>query len=63
MEVFRHYPSMAESVRNRIMVAEALIESDLRGEGLAEYGAIAKMEGLSEEERALVKERMDEIRK
>jgi hypothetical protein len=63
MEVFRHYPSMAESVRNRIMVAEALVESDLRGEGLAEYGAIAKMEGLSEEERALVKERMDAIRK
>jgi hypothetical protein len=63
MEVFRHYPSMAESVLNRLMVAEALVESDLRGEALAEYGAIARMEGLSEEERVMVKERMDAIRK
>jgi len=63
MEVFRHYPSLAESFASRLMVAEALVESDLRGEALAEYGAITRIEGLSEEERALVRERMDAIRK
>ncbi|MGB5872646.1 MAG: hypothetical protein WBG01_17625 [Bacteroidota bacterium] len=62
MEVFRHYPSMAESFTNRLMVAEALVESNLRGEALAEYGAIARIESLSEEERALVRERMDAIK-
>ena len=63
MEVFRHYPSMAESFASRLMVAEALVESDLRGEALAEYGAIARIEGLGEEERALVRSRMDAIKK
>jgi hypothetical protein len=62
MEVFRHYPSMAQSLANRLMVAEALVESNLRGEALAEYGAIARIESLSEEERALVRERMDVIK-
>jgi len=62
MEVFRHYPWMAESFSDRLMVAEALAECDLRGEALAEYGAISRMEGLGEEERMLVRERMDAMK-
>jgi len=63
MEVFRHYPLLAGSFDNRLMVADALVEADLRGEGLSEYGTIARMPELTPGERALVRDRMDAMKK
>jgi hypothetical protein len=63
MEVFRQYPALGASVRDRMMVAEALSRTGLKGEALAEYGTLAEMEGLSEAERAEIAARMNSLRR
>ncbi|MCK5573214.1 MAG: hypothetical protein KAJ12_10655 [Bacteroidetes bacterium] len=63
MGVFRHYPLLAGSFDNRLMVADALVRADLRGEALSEYGTIVRMPELTPGERALVRDRMDAIKK
>lgn len=62
MEVFRLFPDLNTSFEDRWMVAQALERAQLRGEALLEYGAIAGLEGLSEEQRALVRNRMQALR-
>ncbi len=63
VEVFRLYPDLRTSFEDRLMVAQALERARLRGEALLEYGAIAGLEGLSEEQQALVRNRMEALRK
>jgi hypothetical protein len=62
LEIFRLYPALTGSFEDRLMVASALERARLRGEALAEYGAIAGLEGLTSEQRELVRERMQALR-
>lgn len=63
MEVFRQYPALAASVPDRMMVADALARTGLKGEALAEYGVLEEMEGLSEEEQAEIGRRITSLRR
>ncbi len=63
LEIFRLYPPLGLKLNNRLMVAEALEKTDLKGEALAEYGAIAKMNELTPDVQATVRERMARLRK
>ena len=62
MEVFRLYPALAGVFENRLLLADALGRAELRGEALAEYGAITTMVGLTAEQAVVVKGRMEELR-
>jgi hypothetical protein len=63
MEVFRLYPPLGKEFRSRMMVAEALEKANLRGEAVNEYGAIAKLDGITTEQQALVHGRIESLRK
>jgi len=63
MEVFRLYPPLAERFSARLLVAEALERSHLRGDALNEYGAMLKLPGITTAEESLLHERMDRLRK
>jgi hypothetical protein len=63
MEVFRLYPPLGKEFRDRMMVAEALEKANLRGEAVNEYGAIAKLDGITSEQQALVHTRIEGLRK
>jgi hypothetical protein len=63
MEVFRLYPPLGKEFRSRMMVAEALEKANLRGEAVNEYGAIAKLDGITTEQQALVHSRIESLRK
>jgi hypothetical protein len=63
MEVFRLYPDLSELFEDRVMVAQALERARLNGEALSEYGAIAGLEGLTTDQQALVRVRMQALRK
>jgi hypothetical protein len=63
MELFRLYPALGTIVSNRLMVAEALEKAHLRGEALAEYGAIAKDTSLTAQQHEFVRSRMAELMK
>lgn len=63
MEVFRLYPALSSSFDDRLMVARALEQAQLGGEALSEYGAIAGLDGLTAEQRVLVRDRMQALRK
>jgi hypothetical protein len=62
MEVFRLYPDLSRSFEDRVRMARALERAGLRGEALSEYGAIAELQGLTQEQQALVHERMQSLR-
>ena len=63
MEIFRLYPPLGNEFRNRMLVAEALEKAHLRGEAMNEYGAIARLEGITPEQQALVRDRIAVLRK
>ena len=63
MEVFRLYPPLGKEFRDRMMVAEALVKANLRGEAVNEYGAIATLDGITSEQQALVHTRIEGLRK
>lgn len=63
LEVFRMFPGLAAVVDNRIALAAAMEKANLRGEAVAEYGAIRRLEGLSASQAALVEGRMEVLRK
>jgi hypothetical protein len=63
LKVFRQYPTLGSSFRNRLMVAEALEQVKLRGEALSEYAALSTMEGLTQEQKSLVKARIQTLRR
>jgi hypothetical protein len=62
LEVFRLYPTLGEQVENRLLVAEALERSRLKGEALNEYGALLKMPGLSDTLAQEIKSKMSHLR-
>ena len=63
LEVFRMFPGLAVVVENRLALAAAMEKANLKGEAVAEYGAIRRLEGLSAAQAAVVEGRMDALRK
>jgi hypothetical protein len=63
MELFRLYPSMGAKFENHLMAAEALEKARLRGEALTEYTGMLQMEGISAAQQAVVKERIEALKK
>jgi hypothetical protein len=62
MDVLRRYPSLAEEVENRMLLAEALEKADLRGEAISEYSSVLRMESAGRETKEKVRKRIEEIR-
>ncbi len=63
LEVFRMYPSLGSTYDHRLMLAEAMEKANLKGEALAEYGAMTRMDGLSTAQRTQLQTRMAGLRK
>lgn len=63
LEIFRVYPSLGTSFEHRLMLADAMERANLRGEALAEYGTMVRMEGLSDAQRATLQGRIGGLRK
>ena len=63
MEVFRLYPALSSSFEHRLMLAEAMEKANLRGEALAEYGAVSRLEGLTSGQQVQVQGRIQTLRK
>ena len=63
MEVFRQYPALAASIPNRMMVADALVRTGLTGEAMAEYGTLAAMPELTDQEREVIAARIKSLRR
>jgi hypothetical protein len=63
MEVFRLYPALSSSFEHRLLLAEAMEKANLRGEALAEYGAVSRLEGLTPGEQVQVQGRIQTLRK
>jgi hypothetical protein len=63
LEIFRLYPPMGEKFENRFLVAQSLEKANLRGEALNHYTALSAMEGLTPEQKEIVKGKMAQLRK
>jgi hypothetical protein len=63
LEVFRMFPALAGIVDNRIALAGAMEKANLKGEAMAEYGAIRRLEGLSASQAAVVTGKLEALRK
>lgn len=62
MEVFRMYPSLSTTFEHRLLLAQAMERANLRGEALAEYSMLLRMEGLTATQMQLVQGRMEALR-
>ncbi len=58
MELFRLYPPLSSVFENRLMMADALAQANLRSEALAEYNGLTRMEGLTQHQRETLNERI-----
>jgi hypothetical protein len=63
LEVFSMFPALAGNVDNRLALAGAMEKANLRGEAVAEYSAIRRLEGLSAAQTAVVTGRLEALRK
>jgi len=63
VEVLRRFPELEAEVDHRLMVAEALEKSNLRGEALNEYVALSLREDLNPDERSIVQDRIARLKK
>ena len=62
LEVFRTYPMLGSAFDHRLLLAQAMERANLRGEALAEYGAMLRMEGLSTAQQQVITTRMKALR-
>jgi len=62
MEVFRMYPVLGAMFDHRLLLAQAMERANLRGEALAEYSSLSRMEGLTSSQQQVVQGRMDVLR-
>jgi hypothetical protein len=62
MEVFRMYPVLSGVYDDRLLLAQAMERANLRGEAIAEYGAMLRIEGLTAAQQQLLRERMAALR-
>ncbi len=63
MEVFRLFPSLAGGFDHRLLLAEAMEKANLKGEAIAEYGAMTRLEGLTPAQQASLQNRIAALRK
>jgi len=63
MQVFRLFPSLASVFDHRLLLAEAMEKANLKGEAIAEYGAMTRLEGLTSAQKALLQNRIAALRK
>jgi hypothetical protein len=62
LEVFRMYPAFSAHFDNRLLLAQAMERANLKGEALAEYGAMSHLEGLTLSQSRLVDARLEALR-
>jgi hypothetical protein len=62
METIRMYPALGTIFDHRLLLAQAMERSNLKGEALAEYGSMSRMDGLSPAQLQMVQGRMDALR-
>jgi hypothetical protein len=62
MEVFRMYPALSGMFDHRFLLAQAMERANLRGEAMAEYSSLSRMEGLTPAQQQVVQGRMDVLR-
>ena len=63
MQVFRLFPSLASIFDHRLLLADAMEKANLKGEAIAEYGAMTRLEGLTSAQQALLQNRIATLRK
>jgi hypothetical protein len=63
MDVLRRYPPLGKSFENRLLIAEALERSDLRGEALNEYVTLSQSGTLTGNQKELVQSRIAQLRR
>lgn len=62
MDVLRRYPSLAK-FENRLLVAQALEKSNLKGEALNEYVLLSKLDNLGKEQKELVQAKIAQLKR
>ncbi len=62
MEVFRMYPVLGGMFDHRFLLAHSMERANLRGEALAEYSSMSRMDGLTPAQQHVVREKMDALR-
>jgi len=62
MEVLRLYPALGGVFDDRLLLAQAMERAHLRGEAVAEYGAMVRMEGLTAAQQQLIHDRITALR-
>ena len=62
LEVFRLFPSLGTIVENRLALAGAMEKASLKGEAVAEYNTIRKMDGLTSLQAATVNGKIEALR-
>lgn len=62
MDVLRRYPPLAK-FENRLLIADALEKSDLKGEALNEYITLSQIPDLTTEQKELVATRIAQLKK
>jgi len=63
LSLLGRFPSLGETFDHRLMVAESLERSDLRGEALSEYVALSSMTNLTEEQQSVVSQRIARLKR
>jgi hypothetical protein len=63
MEVFRLYPQLGTRFENRLMMADALSRANIASEALTEYSELGRSTNLTPEQAALLRARIDGLRK
>ncbi len=62
MELFRLYPALGSVFGNRLLMADALADANLRSEALAEYNGLSRMEGLTVQQSTVLSERIARLK-
>ena len=62
MEVLRRYPSLSAKFEHRLLVAQALEKSNLRGEALNEYASLSLAETLTIKQKEFLDAKIAQMR-
>lgn len=63
MSVLRRYPSLGEQFENRLLVAQALEQANLKSEALAEYVTLSQSLELNKQQKDLVQTRIARLKR
>lgn len=62
LEVFRLFPALGGRVDNRLLLAGAMEKAELKGEAIAEYGALSRLTTLTAAQQAVVRGKLEALR-